>query len=110
MNKTVITTFLIYTIILIIFGWLYFDTKNDYNNDIDNIKHDYQIKYDSLENKIIGLKSEISKLDTIKYQLNNKIDSIKNNQKDHEIPIYTPFTSLNSDEIPTLFTRYNSTK
>ena len=110
MNKTAITTIIIYTIILLFGVWFFFNTKSNYDTEINQLKNNYKLKYDSLENNISSLNNDILKLDTVKLELKNKIDSIKNNQNDNETPKHTSFHSLDSDDISNLFTGYNTNK
>ena len=110
MNKTSIITIILYTLVLIIVGWLYFNQQSDYKHELRNIETEYNLKYDSLNLDIKKYEKKIDDLDSINIDLSNTIDSIKNNQNDYEKPIYTPFSSLSPDSISSLFARYNLDK
>lgn len=100
---------IILIIIISIFAFLYF-TKNDYKQELDDIKLKYDLKYDSLHNDIESYKLTISKLDSINNNYNDDIDSIKNKQINNEIHNYTPFSSLPSDTIASIFSEYDVSK
>ena len=108
MKKTIIWTIIIYSIIISLIGYLYYEHKNqEFNIQLKQINHKYQNKYDSLNNKIYTYKIKIKHLDSLILITDNKIDSIKNKQKTHEKPIFTSFRNISTDSIVNLFSRYN---
>ncbi len=110
MNKTVIWTLIIYTLILLIVGYFYFNSDSNYKNKINKIEEKYKQKYDSLNNDINTYKIKIDELDSLNDNYTNDIDSIKNKQNDNETAHYTPFHSLSPDSIANIFAKYDISK
>jgi len=107
MNKTVLWTIIIYTLILFVVGYMYFKSDSNYKTQIETINKDYKLKYDSLNNDINIYKSKIIELDSINQNITADIDSIKNNQNDDEKPSYTPFYSISPDSVANIFAGYD---
>jgi len=106
MNKTVLWTIIIYTFILLVIGYFYYNSTQDYQQTIDIINNKYKEKYDSLNNDIYMYQNKIIELDSLINKNVIKIDSIKNKQKDYENPIFTSFNNLSTDSIIRLFSGY----
>jgi peptidoglycan hydrolase CwlO-like protein len=108
MRKTIIWTIIIYSILIFLVGYIYYNHKNNqFNTEIENINNRYQNKYDSLNNNINTYKIKIKYLDSLISMNDNQIDSIKNKQKDYEKPIFTSFRNISTDSIVSLFSGYN---
>jgi len=108
MKKTIFWTIIIYTLLIAIVGYFYYEHKqNIFNIEIENINIKYQHKYDSLNNNINTYKLQIKQLDSLISINDNQIDSIKNKQKNNEKPVYTSFSNISSDSIVSLFSGYN---
>jgi len=108
MKKTIIWTIIIYTLLILIIGYFYYNhEQNKFNTEIENINLKYQNKYDSLNNNINTYKIQIKYLDSLISTNDIQIDSIKNKQKDYETPIFTSFSDISTDSIVNLFSRYN---
>ena len=110
MNKTVLWTIIIYTIVLFLVGYMYFQSDSTYKEKIEQIDEKYKLKYDSLNQDIINYKEKIADLDSINKEISSNIDSIKNKQNDNEKPHYTPFYSLSSDSVANIFAGYDLSK
>ena len=108
MRKTIIWTIIIYSLLILIVGYFYYEHEQSrFNTEIENINIKYQNKYDSLNNNIDTYKLEIKHLDSIISINDTQIDSIKNKQKDYETPIFTSFRNISTDSIVSLFSGYN---
>jgi archaellum component FlaF (FlaF/FlaG flagellin family) len=110
MNKTVMWTIIIYTLILIIVGYLYFNSSEKYKEQIDDISTEYKLKYDSLNSDIKTYVLKIEELDSINVDIISQNDSIKNKQDDNEKPPYTPFIGLSPDSVANIFSGYDVSK
>jgi len=107
MNKTIIWTIIIYSLILVLIGYIYFNSDLSYKEEIEKIENEYKIKNDSLENTIKHYELKIEKLDSLNNDITYDIDSIKNKQNDDEAYTYTPFRSLSPDSVANIFARYD---
>ena len=110
MNKTVVWTIIIYTIVLVLVGYIYFKSDSDYKDNLNKIEEKYKAKYDSLNNDITNYKLKINELDSINKISSENIDSIKNKQNDNEKPPHNPFYGLSSDSVANIFAGYDLSK
>ena len=106
MNKTVMWTIIIYTIILLGIAYIYYNKNNEYKINIQTIENEYKIKNDLLMNDILYYKVQIMQLDSLISKNNVVIDSIKN-KKYYEKIQYTSFSDISTDSIVSLFSGYN---
>ena len=109
MRKTIIWTIIIYTLLILIVGYVYYDLEETrFNTEIETINKEYQNKYDSLINNIDTYKLQIKHLDSLISTTDIKIDSIKKKQKNYEKPVFNSFRDISTDSIVSLFSRYNT--